>query len=178
MLYDIRMTLIFGFISLVFSSLVISEKNTMLAVFYLVGTFISMSCLLLLLEVDYLWLLFIIVYVGALAILFLFVIMMINIKLEDSSDSQFTPIGIIIILIMVFEIYLDYPTVYELILNKKYIFQINGLVTNMESLGKSLYVWTIILYGSLVLLVAMVGVITLTLNHSLVLKRQDIFYKW
>ena len=116
------MTLIFGFISLVFSSLVISEKNTMLAVFYLVGTFISMSCLLLLLEVDYLGLLFIIVYVGAIAILFLFVIMMINIKLEDSSDSQFTPIGIIIILIMVFEIYLDYPTVYELILNKKYIF--------------------------------------------------------
>ena len=171
------MILIFGFISLVFSSLVISEKNTMFAVFYLVGTFVTMSCLLLLLEIDYLALLFIIVYVGAIAILFLFVIMMINIKLEDSSDSQFTPIGIIVILIMVFEIYLDYPIIYELVLNRKYTFQINGLVNNMESLGRSLYAWSIIIYGSLVLLVAMVGVITLTLNHSLVPKRQDVFYK-
>ncbi len=131
--------MVFGFISLLFSLLVISEKNTMFSVFYLVGTFISISCLLLVLKIDYLGLLLIIVYVGAIVILFLFVVMMINIKLEDSSRSQFTPIGIIIILIMILEVYTNYYLVPGVLPGELYSLQINGKIPNMESLGLIMY---------------------------------------
>jgi len=172
------MVLIFGFISLFFALLVISERNTMFSVFYLVGTFISMSFLLLVLKIDYLALLLIIVYVGAIVILFLFVVMMINIKLEDSSRSQFTPIGIIIIVIMILEVYTNYFLVSEVLPGNLYFLQINGKIHNIESLGQILYFCSNILYGSLILLIAMVGAIILTLNHSQILKRQDMFSKW
>lgn len=131
--------MVFGFISLLFSLLVISEKNTMFSVFYLVGTFTSMACLLLALKIDYLGLLLIIVYVGAIVILFLFVVMMINIKLEDSSRSQFTPIGIIIILIMILEVYTNYYLVPEVLPGELYSLQINGKIPNIESLGLIMY---------------------------------------
>jgi NADH-quinone oxidoreductase subunit J len=133
------MVMVFGFISLLFSLLVISEKNTMFSVFYLVGTFTSMACLLLALKIDYLGLLLIIVYVGAIVILFLFVVMMINIKLEDSSRSQFTPIGIIIILIMILEVYTNYYLVPEVLPGELYSLQINGKIPNIESLGLIMY---------------------------------------
>jgi hypothetical protein len=45
-------------------------------------------------------------------------------------------------------------------------------------LGEILYTWDVIIYGSLVLLVAMIGAIVLTLSHSEGVKRQDLFSKW
>jgi NADH-quinone oxidoreductase subunit J len=83
----------------IFSGLmVITSKNPMHSVFYLVLAFANVSMLLILLGVEFLALLFLIVYVGAIAILFLFVVMMLNIKLVELLDNstRYIPIGFII----------------------------------------------------------------------------------
>ncbi|MBS1738816.1 MAG: hypothetical protein JSS98_19795 [Bacteroidetes bacterium] len=52
---------------------------------------------------------------------------------------------------------------------------VNGGLSNIENLGSVMYDMGIITYGSLVLLVAMIGAIILTLNHTEGIKRQDLF---
>lgn len=81
--------------------MVISSKNPVHSVFYLVLAFACTSILLLIMGVEFLSLLFLIVYVGAIAILFLFVVMMLNIKLVEIIDNttRYVPIGFIIGLI-------------------------------------------------------------------------------
>jgi NADH:ubiquinone oxidoreductase subunit 6 (subunit J) len=51
---------------------------------------------------------FIIIYVGAIGILFLFVVMMLNVKVTELNDSfiRYLPIGGIIGLIFLFEVFL------------------------------------------------------------------------
>jgi NADH:ubiquinone oxidoreductase subunit 6 (subunit J) len=86
-------------IGAVYSGLmVISSKNPVHSVFYLVLAFANTSILLLIKGVEFLSLLFLIVYVGAIAILFLFVVMMLNIKLVEIIDNttRYVPIGFII----------------------------------------------------------------------------------
>ena len=75
--------------------LVITAKNPIISVFYLVLTFVNASVLLLIQGVEFLSLLLIIVYVGAIAILFLFVVMMLNIKLAEINEKKlrYLPIG-------------------------------------------------------------------------------------
>jgi hypothetical protein len=51
--------------------------------------------------------------VGAIAILFLFVVMMINIKNEDINRSKYVPIGLIVALVLMLEVYIQYPKLLE-----------------------------------------------------------------
>lgn len=60
---------------------VVTAKNPVYSIFYLVLFFITGSCLIALFGYDYLSLIFILVYVGAIAVLFLFVIMILDIKI-------------------------------------------------------------------------------------------------
>ena len=72
--------------------LVITSKNPVIAVLFLISAFVNAAGYLLLLGVGFIGISYILVYVGAIAVLFLFVIMMINIKLTDILDvgSQYT----------------------------------------------------------------------------------------
>ena len=54
---------------------------------------------------------------------------------------------------------------------------VNGGLSSIANLGSVMYDLGIITYGSVVLLVAMIGVIVLTLNHTEGVKRQDLFNK-
>ena len=56
------------------SLMVIGVKNPVHSVLFLILSFISVSCLLFLLRIEFLSLLFIIIYVGAIGVLFLFVV--------------------------------------------------------------------------------------------------------
>ena len=76
-------------ISLYSSLMVISVKNPVHSVLFLILSFISVSCLLFLLRVEFLSLLFIIVYVGAIGVLFLFVVMMLDIKIKEYKLNKF-----------------------------------------------------------------------------------------
>ena len=59
-------------------------------------------------DIEFLAIMFIIIYVGAIGILFLFVVMMLNVKVTELNDSfiRYLPIGGIIGLIFLFEVFL------------------------------------------------------------------------
>lgn len=65
------------------SVLVITSKNPVISVLYLISVFINTAGYLILLGIGFIGIAYIIVYIGAITVLFLFVIMMINIKLVD-----------------------------------------------------------------------------------------------
>jgi NADH-ubiquinone oxidoreductase chain 6 len=74
--------------SAVFSSiLVITSKNPVVAVIYLISVFINAAGYLLILGVGFVGISYIILYVGAITVLFLFVLMSINIKLSDILEA-------------------------------------------------------------------------------------------
>lgn len=118
--------------------MVITSRNTMHSVFYLVMSFVNAAIMLVNLDIDYLGLLLIIVYVGAIAILFLFVVMMINVKKEESNRTKYVPIGIIAMLVMMGEVYAKYPTLKE-VKQEYYNYKINGGNTNIHMVGNIIY---------------------------------------
>ena len=65
------------------SILVITSKNPVISVLYLISVFINAAGYLILLGIGFIGIAYILVYIGAITVLFLFVIMMINIKLVD-----------------------------------------------------------------------------------------------
>src|ERR1700710_2362345 len=81
--------------------LVITAKNPVISVLFLISVFINVAGYLVLMGVAYLGLVYIIVYVGAIAILFLFVVMMLNLRLVELLDTgkaytQNLPVGTIL----------------------------------------------------------------------------------
>ena len=71
---------IFATLAVLSGLMVISSKNPVSSVLFLVLVFCNATALLMLLEVEFMALIFLVVYVGAIAVLFLFVI----------SDGTFT----------------------------------------------------------------------------------------
>src|SRR6202789_2799852 len=78
---------ILAFGALLSSVLVITSKNPVIAVIFLISVFVNAAGYLILLGVGFIGISYIIVYVGAITVLFLFVIMMINIKLTDILET-------------------------------------------------------------------------------------------
>ena len=78
--------------TLLSSVLVITSKNPIISVIFLISAFINAAGYLIMLGIGFIGISYIIVYIGAIAVLFLFVIMMINIKLTDilETGSQYT----------------------------------------------------------------------------------------
>nr|YP_010697870.1 NADH dehydrogenase subunit 6 [Fuscoporia viticola]WCF76831.1 NADH dehydrogenase subunit 6 [Fuscoporia viticola] len=95
----------------IFSSiLVITSKNPVIAVTFLIAVFVNAAGYLILKGIGFIGISYIIVYVGAITVLFLFVIMMINIKLTDilETGSQYTknlPLALAIGSVFLYEIF-------------------------------------------------------------------------
>ena len=101
---------ILAFGALLSSVLVITSKNPVIAVIFLISVFINAAGYLILLGIGFIGISYIIVYIGAIAVLFLFVIMMINIKLTDILDAgtQYTknlPLALAIGSVFLYEIF-------------------------------------------------------------------------
>jgi len=86
--------------------MVISARNPVYSILFLVLVFCNAAGLLLLLETDFLAMLLLIVYVGAVAVLFLFVVMMLNVRITTLKESvlRYLPVGGLIIFIFFFEV--------------------------------------------------------------------------
>src|SRR4029078_224716 len=65
--------------------MVISAKNPVHAVLFLIFTFFNASCLFILLGAEFLAMILVVVYVGAVMVLFLFVVMMLDV---DSAELR------------------------------------------------------------------------------------------
>ena len=92
------------------SILVITSKNPVIAVTFLIAVFVNAAGYLILKGIGFIGISYIIVYVGAITVLFLFVIMMINIKLTDilETGSQYTknlPLALAIGSVFLYEIF-------------------------------------------------------------------------
>ena len=90
-----------AFAALFSSVLVITSKNPVIAVIFLISVFVNAAGYLILLGIGFIGISYIIVYVGAIAVLFLFVIMMINLNLSEilETGNEYTknlPLAIII----------------------------------------------------------------------------------
>ena len=69
----------FSVIAIFSSLMVITSRNTVNSVFFLILDFISVGCLFIMVGAEFLGMIILIVYVGAVAVLFLFVVMMLNV---------------------------------------------------------------------------------------------------
>ncbi len=103
-----------AFASIFSSVLVITSKNPVVAVIYLISVFINAAGYLLILGVGFVGISYIILYVGAITVLFLFVLMSINIKLTDilEAGSQYTkniPLALSIGLLFTYELISIFP---------------------------------------------------------------------
>lgn len=80
--------------------LIIVTKNPIISVLFLIGLFLSISCYLLLLGLNFIGLSYLLVYVGAVSILFLFILMLINVRVSEllSNTSSSIPLVIIVAL--------------------------------------------------------------------------------
>ena len=173
---------IFSLIAIVSAIMVTASKNTVHSVFFLILDFISISCLFILIGAEFLGMIMLIVYVGAVAVLFLFVVMMLNVAQQKNqwfgatSGSKHIPVGMIVSLIIFFELIIVIggwklkPD-----LKSEFINIYNNSVTNTHSIGNVLYTDYIHLFqlSGMILLVAMIGAIVLTFRQRSGLKRQS-----
>ena len=87
--------------------LVIISKNPVVSVLYLIGLFLSISCYLMILGINYIGLSYLLVYVGAVSILFLFILMLINVRISEllSNTSNSIPLAIITVISFSYSVY-------------------------------------------------------------------------
>ena len=170
---------LFSFVTILSSIAVISARNTVHAVFFLILDFVSVSCLFIMLGAEYLGMLTLIVYVGAVAVLFLFVVMMLNVNFKElrAGFLSYLPFGSLIGVVIITELGMMIGTwKYKDSFIKTSEIQINSDLTNTEALGNVLYTDYIQYFqlSGIILLVAMIGAILLTFRKKEGLKRQDI----
>jgi NADH-ubiquinone oxidoreductase chain 6 len=132
---------ILAFGTLLSSILVITSKNPVIAVLFLIATFCNAAGYLILLGIGFIGISYIIVYCGAITVLFLFVIMMLNIKLGDilETGSQYTkniPLALAIGSLFVYELFTIMPFTFNNIKSLSYLLELltslNGLLLNSD----------------------------------------------
>ena len=170
---------LFSFIAIISSIAVISSKNTVHAVFFLILDFVSISCLFIMMGAEYLGMLTLIVYVGAVAVLFLFVVMMLNVNFRELKAGflSYLPFGSLIGVVLLIELGMMIGTwKYKDLFIKTSEIQINDNLSNTEAIGNVLYTDFVQYFqiSGMILLVAMIGAILLTFRKKDNLKRQDI----
>jgi NADH-quinone oxidoreductase subunit J len=162
---------------------VISARNPVHSVLFLITTFFSTAGLFVLLGAEFLAMILVVVYVGAVAVLFLFVVMMLDVDFVALRQgfARYLPIGGIVAGVLTLEMAVVAWKVVSggataLSNGPQYHRGGVGSVTNAEAIGRVLYTDYVYFFqaAGLVLLVAMIGAIVLTLKHREGVKRQDI----
>jgi NADH-quinone oxidoreductase subunit J len=168
----------FAAILLVAALGVITTRNPVHSVLFLVLAFVQSAALWLLIEAEFLAIVLVLVYVGAVMVLFLFVVMMLDINVEEIREgfTRYLPLGAVVALIVVVEI------------GHVIWFRSKGLAfittptpnpadySNTKALGSVLYTQYVYPFeiASVILLLAIVAAITLTMRHRKGLKVQNI----
>ncbi|MBT5213878.1 MAG: NADH-quinone oxidoreductase subunit J [Pelagibacteraceae bacterium] len=178
-LYSITFYL-FSLIAVLSALMVVSARNPVHSVLFLILSFVNASGLFVLLGAEFLAMILVVVYVGAVAVLFLFVVMMLDINFVKLREGflQYLPFGALLGIVLIVELGI-------LFLTKS--FSDNSLskfipspeineIENTQLIGRVLYTEYFYLFqiSGLILLVAMVGSITLTLRDRGNVKRQNI----
>jgi len=161
--------------------MVISSRNPVHAVLYLILAFFNSAALFVLLGAEFLAMILVIVYVGAVAVLFLFVVMMLDVDFAElrAGFLKYLPIGATIGIILLLELIVVLGS-WGISPEAKAVAAspapITAEITNTEAIGRLLYTKYVYFFeaAGIILLIAMVGAITLTIGHKEGVKRQNI----
>ena len=164
--------------------MVVTARNPVHSVLFLILAFFNAAGLFLLLGAEFLAMILVVVYVGAVAVLFLFVVMMLNINFVILREGflQYLPVGGLVGLILLVELALVSggwafaPEVAAAAGTPSTLIAPSGVMTNTRALGDVLYTQYFYLFqaAGLVLLVAMIGAIVLTHRSRPGVRKQDI----
>jgi NADH-quinone oxidoreductase subunit J len=161
--------------------MVVSARNPVHAVLFLILAFVNAAGLFLLMGAEFLAMLLVVVYVGAVMVLFLFVVMMLDVDFAELRQGflQYLPMGALVSAIFFVELALVLGT-WKLapgaLALKKAAAAVPVDAMNARALGRVLYTEYVYFFqaAGLILLVAMIGAIVLTLRDRTGVRRQDI----
>ena len=171
---------LFSSVAVLSALMVISAKNPVHSVLFLILSFVNAAGLFVLLGAEFLAMILVVVYVGAVAVLFLFVVMMLDINFIKLREGflQYLPFGALLGIVLVIELGILYLTDTSSNINSSLLSlepSINEL-ENTKMIGQILYTKYFYLFQicGIILLVAMIGSITLTLREKEGVKKQNI----
>jgi NADH-quinone oxidoreductase subunit J len=170
---------LFATVAVASAVMVVSARNTVHSVLFLILTFFNAAALFILIGAEFLAMVLVVVYVGAVAVLVMFVVMMLNINAVRMREGalQYLPIGALVGVILLVELVLVAGTwaVAEAPQASEPLSTTAG-VTNTEALGNVFYTEYFYLFqaAGVILLVSIIGAITLTLRERSDVRRQNI----
>ena len=109
--YNIEILDIISITCIISGILVITSKNPIVSVLFLIALFLSISCYLIIIGINFIGLSYLLVYVGAVSILFLFILMLINVRISEllSNTSNSIPLATLIVIAFNYPIYKILP---------------------------------------------------------------------
>jgi len=164
---------------LVFAAVaVVTVRNPVYAVLFLVLTFFSAAAIWLLLEAEFLAIILIVVYVGAVMVLFLFVVMMLDINLVPLKEGfiRYLPVAALVAVAMAVELLMVLWSRGRLGVEMFPVPPPNSTdYSNTRELGELLYTNYLLPFevAGVILLVAIIAAVALTLRTRPGIKTQD-----
>ena len=170
---------LFAGIMLLSAGMVVTARNPVHAVLFLILAFFNAAALFLLAGAEFLAMILVIVYVGAVAVLFLFVVMMLDVNFVQLREGfqRYLPVGATVGVVLLAELVITLGG-WKLSpgSDARRFAPVDVAIDNTRQLGQILYTDYIILFqaSGLVLLVAMIGAIVLTLRDRKTSRHQVI----
>ncbi|MFO1112419.1 MAG: NADH-quinone oxidoreductase subunit J [Rhodospirillales bacterium] len=173
---------VFAAIAIASGAMVISSRNPVHSVLFLILAFFNAAGLFVLMGAEFLAMILVVVYVGAVAVMFMFVVMMLDINFAELRQGflRYLPIGGLVGLILLVELLIimaGWQLAPGAPLTESVAVTPPPLeVTNTVALGHLIYTHYIYLFqvAGLILLIAMIGAIVLTHRRRPGIRRQDI----
>jgi NADH-quinone oxidoreductase subunit J len=171
--YAFSLVLIFAAVA------VISARNPVYSVLFLVLAFFSAAAIWLLLEAEFLAIILVVVYVGAVMVLFLFVVMMLDINLVPFKEGfiRYLPVAVLVAFIMAVELLMVLWAKGRFGAEMFPVPEPNPAdYSNTRELGELLYSNYLLPFevAGIILLVAMIAAVALTLRTRPGIKTQDV----
>lgn len=115
--YKDEILLLLTLFSIFFGIFVITSKNPIISILFLISLFLSISFYLMFLGIYFIGISYILVYIGAVSILFLFILMLINVRVSELLNETFNSLILSIIIALSFSI----PVNKIMLYNKSYL---------------------------------------------------------
>jgi len=170
---------LFSAVMIASAFMVISSRNPVHSVLYLILAFFNAAGLFLLLGAEFLAMILVVVYVGAVAVLFLFVVMMLDVDFAEFKQGflQYLPVGALVGCVVLLELVLVLGSwTFDATTISAVTTPLPPGMSNTMAIGRVLYTQYVYLFeaASMILLTAMIGAIVLTLRHKQGVKRQNV----
>ena len=170
---------LFAGITVAAAVMVISARNPVHSVLFLILAFFNSAGLFVLLGAEFLAMILVVVYVGAVAVLFMFVVMMLDIGVAELRQGflQYLPLGGIVGLILLLELgFVVAGFVISPEVSERFAAPAPTDIANTEAIGQLLYTKYVYFFqaAGMILLVAMIGAIVLTHRSREGVKKQRI----